>query len=71
MMSTSMVKSSRKDEANKDNFELLPDRTQNGELGNNNVLISALAGLSLKSEKSKYRFNVLHVQNGEFSSINF
>ncbi|QIE59697.1 TonB-dependent receptor plug domain-containing protein [Rasiella rasia] len=55
----------RKDEADKSNFELLADRTQNGELGNNNVLISALAGLSLKSEKSKYRFNVLHVQNGE------
>lgn len=55
----------RKDEADKSNFELLPDRTQNGERGNNNVLISALAGLSLKSEKSKYRFNVLHVQNGE------
>jgi len=55
----------RKDEADKSNFELLADRTQNGQLGNNNVLISALAGLSLKSEKSKYRFNVLHVQNGE------
>ncbi|WP_432412531.1 carboxypeptidase-like regulatory domain-containing protein [Rasiella sp. SM2506] len=55
----------RKDEADKSNFELLADRTQNGELGSNNVLISALAGLTLKSEKSKYRFNVLHVQNGE------
>ncbi len=55
----------RKDEADKSNFNLLADRTQNGQLGNNNVLISALAGLSLKSENSKYRFNVLHVQNGE------
>lgn len=55
----------RKDEGDKTNFELLADRTQNGELGSNNVLISALAGLSLKTEKSKYRFNVLHVQNGE------
>lgn len=55
----------RKDVNNKSNNELLPDITQNGQLGNNNVLISALAGLSLKSEKSKYRFNVLHVQNGE------
>ncbi|RDK88302.1 TonB-dependent receptor [Marinirhabdus gelatinilytica] len=55
----------RKDEADKSNFDLLADRTQNGELGSNNVLVSALAGLSLKSEKSKYRFNVLHVQNGE------
>lgn len=55
----------RKDEANTSNFELLPDITQNGEVGNNNVLISALAGLSYKTEKSKYRFNVLHIQNGE------
>ncbi|GEQ85143.1 outer membrane protein [Patiriisocius marinistellae] len=55
----------RKDEADKSNFQLLADRTQNGEAGINNVLISALAGLTLKSEKSKYRFNVLHVQNGE------
>lgn len=55
----------RKDESDKSNFELLADRTQNGESGTNNVLISALAGLSLKSDKSKYRFNILHVQNGE------
>lgn len=55
----------RKDEADKSNFELLADRMQNGELGNNNVLISGLAGLTYKTEKSKYRFNVLHIQNGE------
>lgn len=55
----------RKDEADKSNFELLPDITQNGEAGTNNVLISGLAGLSFKTEKSKYRFNVLHIQNGE------
>ncbi len=55
----------RKDETDKSNFELLADRTQNGEVGNNNVLISGLAGLSFKTERSKYRFNVLHIQNGE------
>lgn len=55
----------RKDEFDRSNFDLLADRTQNGELGNNSVLISGLAGLTFKTEKSKYQFNVLHIQNGE------
>ncbi|WP_299763996.1 TonB-dependent receptor [uncultured Dokdonia sp.] len=45
--------------------ELQIDRTQQGIRGRNNVLISALGGLSYKTQKSKYRFNILHVQNGE------
>ncbi|WP_093368459.1 TonB-dependent receptor [Psychroflexus sediminis] len=44
--------------------ELTPNRTQTGDVGINNVLISGLAGLSYKTEKSKYSFNVLHLQNG-------
>lgn len=46
-------------------FELEPDRLQNGDISINNVLISALGGLALKTKKSKYKFNVLHIQNGE------
>lgn len=46
-------------------FELNTDRTQQGERGENNVLISALGGLSYKTDNSKYRLNVLHIQNGE------
>ena len=38
---------------------------QKGEYGVNNVFISAMAGFGLKSLKSKYTFNVLHLQNGE------
>ncbi len=45
--------------------ELRVDRLQFGELGNKNVLISGLAGLSFKTEKSKYKLNILHIQNGE------
>lgn len=45
--------------------ELRTDRLQQGELGANNVLLTAMAGVSLKSDQSKYRFNALHVQNGE------
>ncbi len=38
---------------------------QTGNYGVNNVLWSALAGLALKTEKSKFRINFLHLQNGE------
>lgn len=46
-------------------FELDLGRTQIGELGINNVLMSGLAGLSYKTNKSKLQLNVLHIQNGE------
>ena len=46
-------------------YELNTDRTQQGEGGTNNLLISGIAGLSFKTKKSKYKFNVLHIQNGE------
>lgn len=40
-------------------------KSQNGNLGNNNVILSGLAGVAFKTEKSKYKLNVLHIQNGE------
>ncbi|MDT0606662.1 TonB-dependent receptor [Croceitalea rosinachiae] len=49
----------------KSETELLTDRTQVGDLGTNNVLLTGLAGIALKSEKSKYKLNILHIQNGE------
>ncbi|MEA1787152.1 outer membrane beta-barrel protein [Arenibacter sp. GZD96] len=52
-------------------FELEPDRLQSGNIGINNVLISALGGLALKTERSKYRLNVLHIQNGESKNAFF
>ncbi|WP_209401804.1 TonB-dependent receptor [Pseudozobellia sp. WGM2] len=55
----------RKDDQDRSQLELNNDRTQAGDLGTNNVLISALAGLSLKTGKSKYKLNGLHIQNGE------
>ncbi|MEA3504983.1 MAG: TonB-dependent receptor, partial [Bacteroidota bacterium] len=36
-----------------------------GDIGVNNVLLSGLAGLALKTQNSKYRINFLHLQNGE------
>lgn len=55
----------RKEDQDRSQLELNSDRTQSGDLGSNNVLISALAGLSLKTGKSKYKLNGLRIQNGE------
>lgn len=38
---------------------------QVGDVGENNVLLGGLAGFSLKTARSKYSLNVLHLQNGE------
>lgn len=48
-----------------DIYELRFDRRQRGDLGTNNVLASALAGITYKTGRSKYRLNLLHIQNGE------
>lgn len=45
--------------------ELVGRELQKGDFGVNNILLSGLGGLALKREKSKYRLNVLHLQNGE------
>lgn len=36
-----------------------------GDFGENNVLISGLAGLAYKTKKSKYSLTLMHLQNGE------
>jgi TonB-dependent receptor len=55
----------------RDIFDLRFDRRQFGDLGQNNVLLSGLAGLSYKTNKAKYNFNVLHIQNGESQAALF
>ncbi len=57
--------------ADNSNYEMEPDRLQSGNIGKNNVLISGLAGLALKTRQSKYRLNVLHIQNGESTNAFF
>lgn len=51
--------------ANPDVFEMENRDLQVGDYGVNNTLISGLAGFAIKSESSKYRINLLHLQNGE------
>ncbi len=38
---------------------------QIGDLGKSEVLFSGLGGLTFKTNKSKYRLNLIHIQNGE------
>lgn len=44
---------------------------QNGELGEQNTLIGALGGLAYKTQNSKIRLTVMHLQNGEKRAGNF
>ena len=46
-------------------YELQADRTQEGSLAVSNVFMSGLFGYSIKDDNDKYRFNVMHLQNGE------
>jgi outer membrane receptor protein involved in Fe transport len=51
--------------ADKSINELDFSENQIGDLGKNEVLVSGLAGLTFKTEKSKYQLNLLQIQNGE------
>ena len=46
-------------------FNLDPSVTQKGDIGKEIATLSGMGGLSFKTQKSKYKFNVLHIQNGE------
>ncbi len=45
--------------------ELEPLEKQRGDFGVNSVLLGGMAGIALKTHASKYKINVLHLQNGE------
>jgi outer membrane cobalamin receptor len=47
------------------NNALLATRTTQGEVGVNSVLLNLLTGIVYKRKYSKYKFNFLHIQNGE------
>jgi len=54
-----------KDPNDTSNYNLLTSRLSSGDEGVNNIILSGLAGLVYKRENSKYKFNLLHIQNGE------
>ena len=50
---------------------LQKNRIQYGDLGINNVLISTIGGVSLRTEKAKYKLTAMHLQNGESSAAKY
>ncbi len=54
--------------ADKNITELNADNLATGAYGVNNVFLSGLAGFAVKTKNSKYRINVIHLQNGESSA---
>ena len=52
-------------------YDLIYATTQEGELSEINVLIGALGGLAYKTDNSKIRFTVMHLQNGESRAAKF
>ncbi|WP_051315342.1 TonB-dependent receptor [Algoriphagus terrigena] len=44
---------------------------QRGDFGVNNVLLGGMAGIALKTNASKYKINILHLQNGESKAGTF
>jgi len=51
--------------ANRDQNELEVREQQTGSYGTSNVLLSSMAGLTIKTAQSKFKLNLLHLQNGE------
>lgn len=50
---------------NADQLEMEVREFQKGDYGVSSVLLSGLAGFALKTTNSRYRINLLHIQNGE------
>jgi TonB-dependent receptor len=52
-------------------FSFEENRIQSGTIGGQNIIASGLFGLSYKTTSSKYKFNGLHIQNGQSTSGSF
>jgi outer membrane receptor protein involved in Fe transport len=50
------------------NYELVKATTQDGILTEHNILLGGLAGIAYKTNNSKFKFNFMHLQNGESRS---
>lgn len=48
-----------------DEYEMVYATVQTGSVTERNVLLGGLAGLAYKTQRSKYKLTVLHLQNGE------
>lgn len=50
---------------NPDVYALDTFRTQRGDIGINNIILSGLGGLSYRTDQSKFKLTLMHIQNGE------
>ncbi len=55
----------------KSEFSFEENRIQSGTIGGQNIIASGLFGLTYKTTTSKYKFNGLHIQNGQSTSGSF
>ncbi len=55
----------RKEGSDASVYELRPDILRQGEVGINNVFANAMLGGAMKTTSSKYKVNLMHLQNGE------
>jgi TonB-dependent receptor len=53
------------------NYEMTYATTQQGQMGERNVLIGLLGGLAYKTQFNKYRLTAMHLQNGESRAAQF
>ncbi len=54
-----------KNQQDREETQLAPTRRSFGDESSNNVLLNSLAGLTFKTDFSKFKLNFLHIQNGE------
>jgi outer membrane receptor protein involved in Fe transport len=54
-----------------DEYELIYATTQNGAIAERNVLLGTLGGIAFKTQQSKYKLAVMHLQNGEKRAAQF
>ncbi len=54
-----------KDNSDSSNNDLRFVLASSGQEGINNVILNGLAGITYKTDRAKFKFNALHIQNGE------
>jgi len=54
-----------------DAYEMLYATTSEGSIGQENVFVGGMVGLAYKTDKSKHKINLIHLQNGESKAAQF
>lgn len=57
--------------SNPDSLQLRYATVQNGRMGEQSTLLGAIAGLAYKTDRSKYKLNLIHLQSGESRAARF